>query len=363
MAEKIIQIVLKPQGFFFFGGEKRFSGNDGEVNYFAASTFFPQQSGLLGLLRQLILEKNGLIPLDSEAKKTQAAKLIGTNSFMPSKKETTDFGAIKLLSPIFLAKKGQPLMPKARAFSANQPVIYSTIKGVCAINGLEKNQVPLLSNTSYYKDGFDKGWIGKKPDEFYTEEEVFKFSTRDGIIKSRNDNDKEAYYKQTFLSLKTDFSFIFFAKIEETEIPKSQTITLGGERSTFKMIVTESPSEDPFSDWDKFVEPYYHPTIEHNHKGKIVIVSPTLPSENFMETLDFAMLDFCDFRNLESNLHTENFTNVGKDKQKGAVRSTKYQLLASGSVLFPQKMKELEKALQKEKYFHQIGYNYYFKTN
>ena len=48
------KIDLKPIGTFFFGSDKKFGEGD-EVNYFAQSSLFPQQTSILGMLRKEIL--------------------------------------------------------------------------------------------------------------------------------------------------------------------------------------------------------------------------------------------------------------------------------------------------------------------
>ncbi|MEI6411943.1 MAG: hypothetical protein WCR52_21305, partial [Bacteroidota bacterium] len=59
---KIWHIRLIPAGQFYFGGERNFSFGEKEdsSNYLVKSNYFPQQTGLLGMLRFVLLREAGL---------------------------------------------------------------------------------------------------------------------------------------------------------------------------------------------------------------------------------------------------------------------------------------------------------------
>ena len=350
MATKIIQCKLEPQGYYFFGGEKRFNGNDNEVNYYAVSNLFPQQTSLLGLLRQLVMEKNN-----------GSKNEIGTSSFLvhEAHTKTMDFGAIKRLSPLFLSKSNVLLFPQAKEYSDDKQIPITHIKGTAFWNGQKRENIPLLENENYYKNEIDKQWISPDRAEKYKEDAIFKDTIRDGIIKNKGDDDTNAYYKQQLWTLNKGFAFVFFVEIDETQIPDNQTINLGGERSTFRLTISEASEENPLSNFEAIAKKYYGESAEQE---RFIIVSPTFPTSDFMDDTDFAVMEYIDFRNLETNINTENYNQVGKDIKKGAVRSEKKQLIQSGAILFPKDAEALAKALNKAEGFKQIGYNFYFKN-
>jgi hypothetical protein len=70
---KTMYLSLKPTGAFFFGGENTFESR-GKVNYLVRSNPFPQQTGILGLLRHLLLDINGM--LDSPGARQGSGSLI-----------------------------------------------------------------------------------------------------------------------------------------------------------------------------------------------------------------------------------------------------------------------------------------------
>jgi hypothetical protein len=96
-------LTFKPLKNFFFGNDKTFSDD-----YFAISSYFPQNTQLLGALRLFIAEQNKLIHVHRNGKySNEPNKLkqkIGTASsedFLTN----TDLGKIKNLSQMFIVNK------------------------------------------------------------------------------------------------------------------------------------------------------------------------------------------------------------------------------------------------------------------
>ena len=98
-------IYFKPLTPYFFGGEQTFG--DGEnVNYFAKSNVFPQQTTILGTLRKEVLIQKGLFKENfsdyTDDKKIRMNELIGNQSY--NIKSPFKFGVIKSISPLFIAE-------------------------------------------------------------------------------------------------------------------------------------------------------------------------------------------------------------------------------------------------------------------
>jgi CRISPR-associated protein Cmr3 len=363
MPKQIYQIRLTPVSTFFFGNERHFSSGEDGVNYLVRSNFLPQQTTLLGLLRFLALEKNGLLSPQPESPNAQdAAHLVGSESFDASKTEQ-DFGGIHRLSPVFLARRGEVLFPRSAEFLEKQPVGLQMLKGRAFFNqNQQTTEIPRFdSTTEFYKKGFDAAWIAQKTGESFSEKDIFQKDERDGIIKIRDDDDQDAYFKQTMLKMKAGFHFLFFAELDNNCRPDAGLVTLGGEKSTFRLNIEPAPAVNPLADWSAFVGgAYVHPQPT---AGRFVLVSPTLLPDGFEKNLSFASGGTMDFRNLRSQLGTtQNFTDVSATGSNVRREQKKYNLLAPGTVLLAKDAQALSTDLIAAKNFQKIGYNYFVEA-
>lgn len=109
-------VRLKPIDTYFFGGKNTFGEGDNKT-YLVESRAFPQQTTLLGMIRQEILILKDIYKenwsnyskYDRETGKkykTLMENNIGKNSFSINGGQQ-NFGIIKGLSPVFLAKNNQ----------------------------------------------------------------------------------------------------------------------------------------------------------------------------------------------------------------------------------------------------------------
>jgi len=106
---KILEITLTPRGCFFFGQEIVFGGAKGEDerrrSYLVHSGLLPQQTSLLGALREAILRRNNaLLPPQGSGTKSRASELVGPKSFTLRETDQS-FGAIRKLSPVAIREK------------------------------------------------------------------------------------------------------------------------------------------------------------------------------------------------------------------------------------------------------------------
>lgn len=366
MSKQVIKLRLTPVSAFYFGSERHFSSGEDGINYLVRSNYFPQQTSLLGMMRYLALEKNGLLtPLSPGRKPKEAADLVGERSFEPNSKKEQTFGGIHRLSPLFLARRGEILWPRSLGFKNSQPINLSTVKGRAFFDDHHQiENIPLLDgDTDFYKKGVDSGWICPTCGETLSADKIFYQDERDGIIKLRDENDQDAYFKQTMLHLRKDYHFVFYAEVDDNCRPDSGLVMLGGEKSTFRLEVADAPALNPLENWIGFTGATYtaQQPLPEGAEAKFVLVSPALLANDYEKHLFFAIGEQIDFRNLKSTLgSTVNFTdvsvgNVVREKQK-------LNLLASGTVLYAKNAVGLRTSLNDATHFHNIGYNYFVEA-
>ena len=389
---KVLQVNLQPLTNFYFGGEHNFSkGYDlkkNEQNYFVRSTYFPQQSAVLGMLRQEVLIQNNQLPIIDKA---QAKALIGLESFNADIVIAGDFGKIKRISPIFLSDESRNYAPLNRSFiydkktKAFKTTAFSAEQSAKSVyNGIEKS-CPALSNFDY-KKGFAEGIVSldsKKDKIIY--DDLFIESERIGIQKhawrnnnktelEKNDAQNEAFYKQVtyvFSKAHEKMVFSFFIEVADDLQLQDNLIFLGGERSAFKMTVKNGSDTFSFEKPSDFFKTAYD--TEGVKSPTLILVSDSFVKSNSFQKLLFAQNDAVSFRNFRTSVtNTVNWSamseydkqNVGKDKKwtfgDKPMRSQQFFLLKRGSQLFFE-TKEDKKDFEKEllvSSFRQIGYNY-----
>jgi len=377
---KTYLIKLTPIDKYFFGGETTF-GSSGDSNYLVKSNYFPQQTGLLGMLRyELLLQNNLLSPGSGRKLDAKAIDLIGEKSFRvePNNK----FGVIDSLSPMFIVNnKDDFLVPNPYfisngdesinleiEFTKNDTEIVPSIFD-CDENeerigyfsskeGLFDGFVSLDGKLKYqyepFKNAFDEFVFSENDPEF--KEYIFYPEEQIGIHK---EGDNESFYKQTSMRMRRGFSLAFIVKMDADSNYKfeSNTIFMGGEQSAFKMDVEE------FSEYPEFD---FKPKIKNETELKIrtiLLQSHSYISPEIYHKCVFAITQTLDFRFVVSSVkETENYYRLdrrAKDK-KQLFKSEKFNLIKSGSLFFvkDENFDDVENKIENE-IFHQIGYNHY----
>ena len=222
-------ITLTPLEPFFFGGDITFGelGNENNSSYLVHSRHFPQQTALLGMLRKEILIQKGFLTKKTRGEwvekglKSEAKTFVGEAKFQFDKKQ--EFGILESISPVFLMQNNQKFIKK------------------------------VAIDTLTYEDKLLKGYKPKKNiyDNFTAldnvknlkTEEIFEARKQIGNAKFDSEN---SLYKKTSYSLKNNFKFAFY--IECKEALKDDFITLGGDKSSFKMEVKESNEKLEYQD-------------------------------------------------------------------------------------------------------------------
>lgn len=242
-------IRLFPEEPFFFGGEKSFGNGDGQ-SYFVKSNYFPQQTGLLGLLRFQLLKQNNML-------NQQDPDLIGPDSFSAEKAQQ-DFGKIKSLSPVFIQEGTDAVVASYLPLSFDYGFFDSLEIESRRLNGSQqgkvkrsnhKTQIPHLEGYNS-KNGLAKVLIESKGEKFKNydfdikkkKEEhngVYIHESRVGILKDKAfPGEDDAFYRQEYLNLAKGYSFSFFASIDDKLI--DDLVWLGKEKPFFRMVVTQA---------------------------------------------------------------------------------------------------------------------------
>jgi CRISPR-associated protein Cmr3 len=367
-------VTIKPIEHFFFGVEK--VGNLGNRKpYYLETTEYPQQTSILGLLRYIILLKEGKLGTDISTDTEAINKLIGSDSFPGNPK--TGYGKIKSLSPVFIVDSNntayfaRPLDWQYRFVKKDIgcKVSYGTQTSTLAfmpsledykakdriepyLISSENESIPLWFNKETGKGVLRKNAKAgnqKKPDRF-----LDKSATDSEKAEAKN----EAYYKQEFLYMERPYSYACVAEIDMGGMEEFKTVLpFGGERSSF--AISFELLKDATS-----VDQYYFDLQPQNDHLRIELLSDAYVEQCILNFACFAVCDIIGFRNLTTKTTTGNYSRISKDKDHNcADLSNQLQLLKRGSVLFFDSVELLLQAEEKLKNntFSTIGYNKYRK--
>ena len=350
-------ITLKPVEDYFFGGENTFRTNDDsyEVNYFARSNPYPQQTSLLGLLRYMLLVSNDALPIGNHKKKADA--LIGKNSFDPKEKENAQrFGVIQSVSPLYIYDTENRKFYRISLETENFEVNFSDNGTVITHSKKEfspeiteydakKHYGIILKDTDDNKLSFDKVFKELKP--------------RIGIDVDRSEDDDKKMYKQVFYTLNKPFVFAFFAgldkkysydnsKGEKVKLKNKHIVFFGGEQKRFVFEAKPDVKEPVFSLIN----------VPQKGKTKFVLLSDALVDSKFMNEVDFMINETQDFRTVKIAFDNKKFN------KKNDV-SIKFNLLKRGSVIYTgnSQVTRLEDCFEKYNNYTKIGFNKLLKIN
>lgn len=337
-------VTLKPMEPFFFGGEQTFGKDDTRKEgsrYSAKSTYFPQQTALLGMIRKTLLINNGNLTMhkkgewvDSRGVKfgndknyTAAIKLAGKDAF--SYETSTDLGSIKGISPLFITQSGENYMVNAKD-SAYEPQMNVNSKMF----------------TSGEKDTFIlKGFDAKqyKEDELISSrgnilafDDVFKKVQTVGIKKAKDgETNDDGFFQKSSYVLRDNACFCFYLEVDcKLEWTKSY-VTLGADQSSFLLELKDTKSEK-----DSF-ENMFEETLQSKSISRVVLTSETLVNEEVYNLCHFVFGKREPYRQLHS---------------KNGQKSKRYYLLQRGSVLYSDNIEKLSARLSKA-HLQQVGIN------
>ncbi|MDO4790561.1 MAG: type III-B CRISPR module-associated protein Cmr3 [Porphyromonas sp.] len=355
-------VKLTPIEKFFFGQKNTFEEDN--VNYFVRSSHFPQQTALLGLLRyQLLLNSGSDIFSDNKiVKATEAAKLIGKQSFSPFF-EGESFGVIKGLSPIFLIDKNseESYFPAGKRYQKKgKDKPYEVLSLFCE------------SKHPFFKDYSSKAehpnmWINSKG-ELLDEDTLFVEDSRVGMRKNYEGNtDDNSFFYETFYRFnnengKRNLCFAFYCELETEREFSNRIVHLGGERQPFSMeVIKVNPAEGYTSKTEAIKygkdENYY----------TVMLLSDAYIESETVDEAYFAVTEITEFACLLTTTERrKRFYNRNKERELRHTTddnisvSKEIELYARGS-LFYFKNKDAAEDFKREvesSHFHTIGYNH-----
>ncbi len=360
----IALITFTPLEPYFFGGETT-HGNGRERNYFSKSNPYPQQTTLCGTIRHLLC-KNGLE--------------FGQHSFTPNDSRLTEYGELMGISPMFLKDPlGKYFLRQALDRNPGKSMLALETDGVNAEVLLDNGNPNFPKNwqpASRWKDFTPKEklaneWISSDGETSVKPEDIFKVFNRPGIPKQEIRNprpDGPGLFKQDLVRLENNWAFCVLAefsnKVDLNKI-NGQNFQLGGEKSIFHIALAKSNQtfEQMFS-----AEKMFYKEFLPNEPRLVLTADAWVPTSALEYTIG-AVTETTDFRHIRTHREVKKFGRMRQSSPKHTdhtpieqmAKSTKYTLLARGSVFVCADKKALEKladALRIQPW-HGIGFNHF----
>jgi CRISPR-associated protein Cmr3 len=315
-------VTLTPLEPYIFGGDNTFGKLGDEINgtYLVHSRKYPQQSAILGMLKKEIMTQSGTLTRKvrgewvDKRKSNEAKKLVGDEKFDITSKSVQNFGAIKKIGEIFLLNGKNRYIKKVDIDS------YKFEDG-------------LLQNYNPKKDIYDH-YICIDNSDKKSSSEIFEEVEQTGNKKEPTEYDKKkenSLFKKTSYRLKDNFSFAFY--LESDYALKNSIVTLGADRSSFKLSIEEENSRLNYED----------------KNGYLTLLSDSYITIPLKENCEFAITSEISYQSLENKKHAY--------KHNEFKKSNKLFLYEKGSVIINPSDKLLENLNNKN--CQQIGYNKY----
>lgn len=357
------RFILTPLDRIFFGGEKTpFEQNE----YYLQSRYFPQQTGLLGLLRYFILQKSGLLG----GNKGSWAGLIGPESFSGAPGQ--QFGLVEGLSPLSIYSaegKDWYFLRSAKGLK-----VAEAPAGIQASFGEDAEARPNLGYFSGYGHKSEthlkerlSSLDGNELSVFTEAEEdsaaglkrprpgsgVFTKDVKPGITKDYAGETKEdGYFKLVYYRMAPGYAYSFQARLQDSPggIPWEGTsfIRMGGDASHYRLEVRRDEG------WSN-----------GSGRGSIFyLLSDAVADNTIYDHCHLWAAEALPFRNLKTATSDADFNK--RPSWDGVRHGSTYEgrrLLRRGSILIaaPGKEGALASALKNEA-FEKIGYNHFIRT-
>ena len=311
-------VTLSPLEPFLFGGDNTFGKLGDEINgtYLVKSRQFPQQSAILGMLKKEIMTQNNLLTRQLKGEwvepknKQKAENLVGVEKFDIFSKSIQNFGKIKNISPIFFIKNDEIFIKKVDIDSFDFE--DGVLKGY-------KSKIDIYDN-----------FINISTNEKLTSDDIFKPIEKTANKKGGEEN---SLFKKTSYLLNDNFKFAFYLDCD-CDL-KNSIITLGADRSSFKMEVKEDNSTLNYED----------------KKAYLTLISDAYITLSLKDNCDFAISSEISYQNLQNQKHAF--------KHNEFKKSDKVYLYEKGSVIINPSQALIDDLNNKN--LQQIGYNIFTK--
>jgi CRISPR type III-B/RAMP module-associated protein Cmr3 len=354
-------LTFKPLKHFFFGNDKTFS-----EDYFAISSYFPQNTQLLGAIRLFIAEQHSLITVHRNGRYSDnpnaLKKLIGdagklikdteksTKDIEKSTKDTVskDFstneklGMIENLSPMFIVSKDldDAYFPTPFDIEINDKNIrYYTLDSIdddyfLSDYDVKNSSYQHLGNSSFWQNYIEHKPLNKESVKSF--DDIFKKHTQVGIELKNKQTVEEKFYSKIDYTL--DKEFLFGAVIElDEDIINDGIIQIGAESSLFELKVKKLEDTKLLT----------HPIIANLFKepkeyDKVVAVSDMmLPHTSEIDSY-FNLIPFY-----------KNFAMLNKEKSHFKSKTKQQRLIPAGSVFYMKK----PQTFKPKGAYKKMGYN------
>lgn len=341
-------ITLSPLGKYFFGGEVTFGGENDKTNYLVRSNILPQATALMGLVRYWMLASNGLLSYNAadEWIRSKVNRLIGESSAdvgTPS----DSYGVIKCISPVFLTDDCSDV-PESCHYYTPMPLDYynpvTFLLERCAFKTAKK-VIPIIEGFDWKTYDTWQYWCDQRGDKLA--DSPFVFSEQIGINKNERspEDDNDAFFKQTLVTLRDGFRFVFTAEIDEEAMNYGDSpldegtffVPFGGNRSMFSMKVRKISGFK----WENIF-------MALHRDGRLVCLGDAKLSEEDIVSCDFIWGENKPFRSIVNSIDK----NVSWDRPK---KSRLSHLLSRGSVIFA--TSDRLDALKKKTNLNNLGLN------
>jgi len=335
------RVTLKPQEPFFFGGEHTFGRDDTRdegVRYSATSTYFPQQSAVLGMIRKTFLIQNHNLTMHlkgewvdsrggrrgNDSNYTEAIRMMGGDSF--SYEKESDLGILESISPLFITKDSLDYVVDSKDNEYNTKSLNSKMM----INGKVQE--------TFILDGFD---AKEYKDEYFIAKDRSSLSFSDifesvqtvGIKKSQDtQSDEDGFFQKSSFLLKDKASFTFFMELSEEIAWRDAYVTLGADQSLFQLTLT--PTKESFN---SIADDLFEPKTT----DRVILHSETLVDEKVYANALFVLGKRESYRQL---------------KNQNGQKSKRYYLLERGSVIYTNELQKLTEALT-QAHLQKVGIN------
>ncbi len=391
MADVWYLCKLKPLEEYFFGGERTFdfdgekASSSAKTRYYIKSEKWPNQSTLLGILRYIVLEKNGYLrELEKEDSGGEEAKcrdrLIGENGFALSGK-VSNYGVIKEISPIFLMDSAEdrwirtPLnhqVKKDEKYNGSYVPMEMSEQQILT----EKGKISLP--TSFVaKDGLTESVMNIEKDRNHIIKNVESFQDIKGVIKpiektgiAKNESE-DAFFKKVYWHMDESFCFAFYFKADDdVHMDKlfkadegkkdslSGVVFLGQGKSAFNYSFVKTEQDDPLKEMQETIN-----NIGFGNSDVWYALSDVYIEESESEPEGgYSIVKKKYFRSLSDVKQN------GDGKKKWSFRTSRrksklYELYEAGSVFFynPIVTDSNDENQKSQKGYRQVGLNHIIK--
>lgn len=350
MGVKNYKVNIKPLELYTFGTEvgAKFDGvqTNTRESYIITSNIVPDQTTLLGTLRYIVLQMQGLLNLDYDydGKESLLKDAIGGSSFIfgPT---VQDFGMIKKLSPVFLRKVDEIYI--ANPFHNCGKDEYTPMQMMGPVKTSSGDiHIPVKDKVIGYdaKEGHGSGYIGIDSKKIVSTDKIFKMHLLVGNQTNHsNPNNKDGFFKRETYSMDEHFCFSLYVEAEEGAFPDKTVAYMGKKQNAFLFTFEETTTT-----LESFKEQLENRFRESNEEWYYAF-SDLYLSDCKVKYENFAFVEEKYIRNLITTVTEKDLTNRRKKHER-------IHLISRGSSFYKQ-APDVEKNCNCEN----IGYNWIIK--